>query len=131
MTSGTSWRELWRRVAFSLIINNVDDHLRNHGFLRDVAGWRLSPAFDINPHPDPSISRATTIGFVDDAETARTALLESAADFGLNAAAARSAWEEMLAATTAWREVAAGNGITDAGCDRFAPAIDRFRDYPG
>ena len=123
--------ELWRRVAFSLIINNVDDHLRNHGFLRDAAGWRLSPAFDINPHPDPGISRATTIGFVNDAETARTALLESAADFGLNAAAARSAWEEILAATTPWREVAAGNGITDAGCDKFAPAIDRFRDYPG
>lgn len=123
--------ELWRRIAFSLIINNIDDHLRNHGFLRDTAGWRLSPAFDINPHPDIAISRATTIGFASDAEQAHAALLESAADFGLDAAAAQTAWEETLAATTPWREVAAGNGITDAGCDRFAPAIDRFRDHRG
>jgi len=121
--------ELWRRIAFSLIINNIDDHLRNHGLLRDAAGWRLSPAFDLNPHPDIGISRATTIGFVNDAEPARAALLESAADFGLDAAVARSAWEEILAATAPWRGVAVGNGITDASCDSFAPAIDRFRSH--
>jgi len=44
-------RELWRRVLFSVLISNVDDHLRNHGFLYDTAkrGWRLSPAYDLNP----------------------------------------------------------------------------------
>src|SRR5208283_1374008 len=44
-------RELWRRVLFSVLISNVDDHLRNHGFLYDSEqrGWRLSPAYDINP----------------------------------------------------------------------------------
>lgn len=121
--------ELWRRIAFSLIINNIDDHLRNHGFLRDTSGWCLSPAFDINPHPDLGIARATTIGFVDDAEPGRTALLDSAADFGLDAAAAQSAWEQALEATAPWREVAAGNGISEAACNQFAPAIDRFRDH--
>jgi len=45
--------ELWRRIAFSILITNVDDHLRNHGFLHvDREFWRLSPAFDINPSPD-------------------------------------------------------------------------------
>lgn len=45
--------ELWRRIAFSILVSNSDDHLRNHGFVRDVAdpGWYLSPAFDINPNP--------------------------------------------------------------------------------
>ena len=42
-------RELWRRIVFSVAISNTDDHLRNHGFLLNRDGWRLSPAYDINP----------------------------------------------------------------------------------
>ena len=42
-------RELWRRIVFSVAISNTDDHLRNHGFLLATTGWRLSPAYDINP----------------------------------------------------------------------------------
>ena len=42
-------RELWRRIVFSVAISNTDDHLRNHGFLRATTGWKLSPAYDINP----------------------------------------------------------------------------------
>jgi len=45
--------ELWRRIVFSMLITNVDDHLQNHGFLHVGHGqWRLAPAFDINPMPD-------------------------------------------------------------------------------
>jgi len=44
--------ELWRRVVFGLMIGNLDDHLRNHGFLYHGDGkWRLSPAYDLNPVP--------------------------------------------------------------------------------
>jgi serine/threonine-protein kinase HipA len=43
--------ELWRRIVFSIAIRNTDDHLRNHGFLLTKDGWRLSPAFDLNPDP--------------------------------------------------------------------------------
>ncbi|MBT6763355.1 MAG: HipA domain-containing protein, partial [Prolixibacteraceae bacterium] len=42
-------RELWRRIVFSVAISNTDDHLRNHGFLLTSNGWKLSPAYDINP----------------------------------------------------------------------------------
>lgn len=42
-------RELWRRIVFSVAISNTDDHLRNHGFLLSKNGWKLSPAYDINP----------------------------------------------------------------------------------
>ena len=45
----TDLEELWRRIVFSICVCNTDDHLRNHGFLLSDAGWRLSPAFDINP----------------------------------------------------------------------------------
>ncbi len=43
-------RELWRRIVFSVAVSNTDDHLRNHGFLLTKNGWRLSPAYDINPN---------------------------------------------------------------------------------
>ena len=45
-------RQLWRRIAFNIAISNTDDHLRNHGFILTSAGWRLSPAFDLNPSVD-------------------------------------------------------------------------------
>ena len=44
--------ELWRRIVFSICIKNTDDHLRNHGFLLEKNGWKLSPAYDINPIPN-------------------------------------------------------------------------------
>ncbi len=44
--------ELYRRVAFSILVTNLDDHMRNHGFLRGRGGWYLSPAYDINPVPN-------------------------------------------------------------------------------
>jgi serine/threonine-protein kinase HipA len=56
MTDGASTqadlRELWSRILFNLLVSNTDDHLRNHGFLLEQGrGWRLSPAFDMNPMP--------------------------------------------------------------------------------
>ena len=44
-------RELWRRIVFSILVRNTDDHLRNHGFLLGPRGWSLSPLFDVNPTP--------------------------------------------------------------------------------
>lgn len=44
--------ELWKRIAFSIAVTNTDDHLRNHGFLFDKNGLRLSPMYDVNPNPD-------------------------------------------------------------------------------
>ncbi len=41
--------QLWRRIVFSICVTNVDDHLRNHGFILEPEGWCLSPAYDINP----------------------------------------------------------------------------------
>ena len=45
-------RELWKRIVFSIAVTNTDDHLRNHGFLVDEKGLRLSPMFDVNTNPD-------------------------------------------------------------------------------
>ena len=44
--------ELYRRILFTILVSNNDDHLRNHGLLHAACGqWTLSPAFDINPQP--------------------------------------------------------------------------------
>jgi hypothetical protein len=49
----TDLRELWSRIVFNLLVSNTDDHLRNHGFiLVPGKGWRLSPAYDMNPVPE-------------------------------------------------------------------------------
>lgn len=45
-------RNLWKRMVFNALTGNVDDHLRNHGFLRSEKGWVLSPAYDLNPNPE-------------------------------------------------------------------------------
>lgn len=45
-------RQLWRRIVFNIAISNTDDHLRNHGFIITRDGWRLSPAYDMNPSLD-------------------------------------------------------------------------------
>jgi serine/threonine-protein kinase HipA len=46
---GKDLEQLWRRIVFNISVSNVDDHLRNHGFLLQKGGWVLSPAFDMNP----------------------------------------------------------------------------------
>ena len=44
--------ELWRRIVFNMAVSNTDDHLRNHGFLLSNEGWKLSPAYDMNPNAE-------------------------------------------------------------------------------
>lgn len=117
-------RELWRRIAFSVLINNTDDHLRNHGFLRERGGWRLSPAFDINPNPDPGASRQTGIGGAYDWAGALDALMTYAKEFRLTPKAAGEALDKVTAAVTMWQESAASNGIRAGEIAQFA---DVFR----
>ncbi|UAL42621.1 type II toxin-antitoxin system HipA family toxin [Shewanella inventionis] len=45
----TDLAQLWRRIVFNIAVSNTDDHLRNHGFLLTGKGWKLSPAYDLNP----------------------------------------------------------------------------------
>ncbi|MCD7100951.1 type II toxin-antitoxin system HipA family toxin [Pseudoclavibacter sp. 13-3] len=49
--AGADTTELWRRAVFGALTGNLDDHLRNHGFLRRGPAWALAPAFDVNPTP--------------------------------------------------------------------------------
>ena len=58
---------LWRRIVFSVLISNTDDHLRNHAFLYEGQnGWRLSPAYDLNPVPTDIKPRVLTTAITED-----------------------------------------------------------------
>lgn len=112
--------ELWRRIAFSILVNNTDDHLRNHGLLHERGGWRLSPAFDINPNPDTATGRVTSIDGARTRVDALDALHAHAAAFDLSDTAAALALHEVSAAVRRWREVAVRLSIAPREIDQFA-----------
>lgn len=117
--------QLWRRVAFSIAINNTDDHLRNLGFLHEPAGWRLSPAFDLNPNPYRTPRVTGILGAVDRHESG-AALLEAAPAFGLDPASVRAVLADVQRAVAGWVDVARAHGVRDVEvelmADAFAPS---------
>ncbi|MDR2565800.1 MAG: HipA domain-containing protein [Bifidobacteriaceae bacterium] len=112
--------ELWRRIAFTVAVHNTDDHLRNMGLLRAGTGWRLAPAFDINPTPDSRQPRVTPIGGALDTSGSAAALLEHAQAFGLTAEQARVTAREVAAASARWVAAATMHGLDSESRDRFA-----------
>lgn len=119
--------ELWRRIVFSVLISNTDDHLRNHGFVyAGVAGWRLSPLFDVNPVPSDIRDRllSTAIGTDGDPTASLEIALEVAVLFGLTPADAQRIIAEVGAATARWRAVADAIGLSAAEIERMASAFE-------
>ena len=121
-------RDLWRRVAFSVAIHNTDDHFRNHGFVHEGSGWRLSPAFDVNPNPDAAEDRTTGIAGAVAREEETDGLMANAPEFGLTERDALGILSEVLDATRAWREVATRNGCPASEIRRFEDAFEGLRD---
>lgn len=118
--------ELWRRIAFSIAINNTDDHMRNHGFLRGKGGWTLAPIFDVNPNPAPAASRATSIGGATTPDDCLEALFQLSSPFGLSESAARSQWRDLVATIARWREDATARGVPAAEQEQFSEVLDRW-----
>lgn len=116
-------QQLYRRVAVSVAVNNTDDHLRNHGFLHGRRGWTLSPAFDINPNPDPDL-RQTTIAGATTIEDETTGLIELARFCRLSEAEARSTLAEVADVVSGWPEVADRNGVPRSQQTLFTEAFD-------
>lgn len=116
--------ELFRRVAFNLMVNNSDDHMRNHGFLRGKAGWRLSPAFDVNPNPDVSIAHQTSVGGVECRDDASEALMDAAGYFLASPKQRDFVVSQIHEAVKVWRSVALAQGIAERELGRFADVFD-------
>ncbi len=117
--------ELWRRLAFSILITNVDDHLRNHGFLHMGSGhWRLSPAFDINPFPERHRELKTWISEDTGPEANIDALMSVTAYFRLTLPRAKSILRKVEKAVSTWREAGRALGMTARELDAFADAFE-------
>ena len=119
-------RELWRRIVFYILISNTDDHLRNHGFIwTGPAGWRLSPAYDLNPVPADIKPRVLTTAIdLEDGTASIELAYQVAAYFGLNAGDARRIAAEVGKAVASWRRVAAKLGVKESEIDRMASAFE-------
>lgn len=118
--------ELWRRVVFSILVSNTDDHMRNHGFVYErYKGWRLSPAYDINPTPIDIKPRilSTAIDF-DDGTASLDLALSVIDEFRITSKRAKEIIREVGRATALWREDAKKNGLPKKEVDRMASAFE-------
>jgi serine/threonine-protein kinase HipA len=115
-------RELWSRIVFNILVSNTDDHLRNHGFILDPArGWRLSPAYDMNPvpHADGLKLNITDADNALDLELA----LQVAEYFRVNQADAQGIISQFKEVVSQWSVLACALGLSRRDQDNMAPAF--------
>jgi serine/threonine-protein kinase HipA len=117
--------QLWRRIVFNILISNTDDHLRNHGFLHEAAGWRLSPAYDLNPCPPAIRPRVhqVCINEIDPTASLETAI-STAAAYGLSEAEAITIAAEVGRVVATWRAVAKQFGLKPSDTDHMKGAFE-------
>lgn len=102
-------KQLWTRMLFNIMVSNSDDHLRNHGFIFDTTGWRLSPAYDINP-----TQNATGLHLnIDDRDNALEVDLafDVAEYFQLDTKTADEIYKKVTRTISKWEELATEAGI--------------------
>lgn len=101
--------QLFRRVVFNVLVGHRDDHLRNHGFVRTQSGWRLAPAYDLNPRPD---ARRHELALDGSDRAPDLALVISTADmYRLTSEKTREIVDEVRTVVRPWRERASDLGI--------------------
>ena len=114
-------RQLWCRVVFIILVSNTDDHLRNHGFILETDGWRLAPAYDVNP----SVDRPTHALAID--ATDPTSDLESARAtahyYGVKAAQADQIIREIRAVVATWPKLAKAAKLPRSETELMAAAF--------
>jgi serine/threonine-protein kinase HipA len=117
---------LWRRIVFNVLVSNTDDHLRNHGFLHDgPAGWRLAPAYDLNPVPTDLKPRVLSTAIdLDDGTASLGLALEVADYFELDGREARAIAAEVGQAVATWRTEARALGASPPEIDRMSSAFE-------
>lgn len=114
-------QQLWRRIVFFVCVSNVDDHLRNHGFLLEPRGWVLAPAYDVNPVATRG-GLTLNISETDNAQDL-SLVREVAKHFRLDARRSTEIVDEVVAVVRDWRKAAKAAGIPRAQQDRMATAF--------
>ena len=119
-------QQLWKRIVFNFLINNVDDHLQNIGFLYvGNKQWKLAPAFDLNPFPDKERESKTWLTEDTGPITSLAQLLGQAERFQLSQTAAQNILEKVTQAVSQWKSVAASAevGMTNSDIADFKAAF--------
>lgn len=117
--------QLWRRIVFNILISNTDDHLRNHGFLYARKGWRLAPAFDLNPVPQTVKSRNLSMAINEADNTASLEIAMEVADhFYVKPERAREIAKQVGSVVALWRSLAKKSGLTAPEMDAMASAFE-------
>ncbi|MGN1152501.1 MAG: type II toxin-antitoxin system HipA family toxin [Candidatus Gastranaerophilaceae bacterium] len=115
--------ELWKRMVFSILISNTDDHLRNHGFLYTGSfGWKLSPLYDVNPSPDNKNVLSTYITQTDNTQDIELALSVSEY-FDLNMTEARQIINNFRSVIKNWRNAAKQLSLNSSEIDKMESAF--------
>ena len=117
--------ELWRRMVFNVLIGNLDDHLRNHGFLYDHDDkWRLSPAYDLNPVPLTEKARELTTWISEEGPDADLDLARAAAPyFALDLVGANTIIDQVETALDGWQQIARQLRMNASDLAAYATAI--------
>lgn len=114
--------ELYRRMVFNILVTNDDDHPRNHGFLWEARGWRLSPLYDVVPKPQVGLERTLVMGVGPQGRAATLAnAVAGAAAFGLSpedAAGEAAALADVV--RTHWIAEFRAAGLGESDIRRFA-----------
>ncbi len=118
-------KELYRRVLFTILVSNTDDHMKNHGFLWTQPGrWSLSPAFDINPQPFGRTHLKTGISELSGLQPSIQAAIEVAPLFEIEEQiASRMVFEMATKIQNTWRRKCAQVGMTDRDILNYEPAF--------
>ena len=119
-------RELWRRLVFSLLASNHDDHLRNHGFLmRQPGRWSLSPAYDLNPVPEMDRVRMNKTAITEDQpEPGSSSALAAAGRFGLKSTESKKILREVFTAVSGWRKTGRQLRLKASTLDTYTSAFE-------
>ena len=118
--------ELWRRMVFSLLVSNCDDHARNHAFLMRRPGvWALSPAYDVNPVPEMDRTHLPQTSISEDRDPPSiVAALRAAPRFGLKPAEALTALRALVKVVTGWRELGRSLRLKASTLSAYASAFE-------
>jgi serine/threonine-protein kinase HipA len=116
-------RELFRRMAFNILIENTDDHEKNHAFTFDGRYWQLAPAYDVLPLTANAGEQQMIVGTFGAQGTLQNALSQCRL-FGLSREEAIEAWFEVAAVVDKWTEVFRACGVSGADIDYLKDFID-------
>mgnify|MGYP006155468149 FL=1 len=118
-------RELFRRMVFNILIDNTDDHDRNHVLLTARSGeLELSPAFDVLPAGQNLGYQQMRVGSQQADATLDNALSESA-QFGLTPAEAGDELQTVVQVVAGWADHLRRSGVAARDLEVLATSIDR------